>query len=189
MAARRRAARALGIVNRQRPEQETVDDGEDRRVGADTERERRDDHDGERALPGEEPERVTDVAADVVEERAVTSGADPFLHLLDAADLDQREAPRLGGGNPSAILSAVDISTNERASSSRSASARSRRRIHDSTDATRLGVSCALQHAARWQTTCDPNGACAARAACGRTPSPPFRLPKEEAPPIMATVI
>ena len=41
----------LGIFDWQRPEEEAVDDGEDRRVGADAQRERGDDHGGERALP------------------------------------------------------------------------------------------------------------------------------------------
>ena len=51
----------------------------------------------------------------------MTAGANALFHPLDAADFGEREAASLGGGTPSRILSAVDISTNERISSSSSA--------------------------------------------------------------------
>ena len=89
----------LGILDWQRPEEEAVDDGEDRRVGADAQRERGDDHGGERALPGEEPERVANVAAEVIEKCAVTARTNAFFHPLDAPDLGEGEAASLGGRN------------------------------------------------------------------------------------------
>jgi hypothetical protein len=58
---------AVGIFDWQRPEEEAVDDGEDRRVSADAQRERADDHGGKGALPDEESERVANVPAEVIE--------------------------------------------------------------------------------------------------------------------------
>ena len=40
---------------------------------------------------------MTNVAADVVEQRAVTRGAHAFFGLLDAAKLENRETARFGG--------------------------------------------------------------------------------------------
>ena len=48
----RESHQSIGLVIGQRPQEHGVDDAEERDVGADAERERADDHGGERALPG-----------------------------------------------------------------------------------------------------------------------------------------
>ena len=83
----------------QRPQEHGVDDAEQRDVGANAQRERADDHGGERGLPGEKPERVANVASEVIEERTVTACTNPLLHPLDAPDLGECEAASLGGRN------------------------------------------------------------------------------------------
>ena len=128
---------SIGLVIGQRPQEHGVDNAEERDIGADGQRERADDHSGEHALPGEEPKRVANVAAKVIEERAVTAGTNDLFDALDATDFGEGETASLGGETPSRILSAVDISTNDRISSSSCCSMRSRRRIQDAIDANR----------------------------------------------------
>ena len=83
----------------QRPQEHGVDDAKQRDVGANAQRDRADDHGGERALPGEEPERVANVASEVIEERTVAACTNPLFHRLDAPDLGECEAASLGGRN------------------------------------------------------------------------------------------
>jgi hypothetical protein len=86
----------MRLVDRQRAQQKAVDDREDRGVRADAKRQRQHDR-REAAMRREHPEREPNVLAELVQPCAVAARTDPFLHLLDSAELDQRLAPRFGG--------------------------------------------------------------------------------------------
>jgi hypothetical protein len=66
---------AFGLGIGERPQEQGVDDGEDRRVGADADREDRDRRDGKPARPPQKPPGVADVASDVLEEVGHTVSA------------------------------------------------------------------------------------------------------------------
>ena len=87
----------LGLLHRQGAQEQAVDDGEDRRVRADAERQRQHDHHGEAAVPDERPERIPDIPTDLIQTGTVTRGSHTLLGLLDAAELEDRQAARLGG--------------------------------------------------------------------------------------------
>ena len=80
----------LRIVDRQRLDQHGVDQAEDRRVGADPEPERQQRHQRERRRPPQEPERVADVAAQLVEQPQADGVAAFLLARFNAAELGER---------------------------------------------------------------------------------------------------
>jgi hypothetical protein len=69
----------------ERPQDDHVEDREDRRVGANPERERQQRHDGEDRAAPQGAESVAHVAPDLVEPGAVTRRTDALLRLLDPA--------------------------------------------------------------------------------------------------------
>ena len=103
---------------RQGPQQHGVGEAEDRGGHADADADRHDRCCGEPAIAVEHAQAVADVTNDIVEPDAGANVADAFLDLPDAAHLEQRGPPRLGGVPPSRIRRAVDISTKSLKSSS-----------------------------------------------------------------------
>jgi hypothetical protein len=77
------------------PPQHGVDDAEDRRVGADAERECQHDDGGIAGRPPEDARAVAGVAHGRDERRAKVHVAHTLLDLLDAADLDERGPSRV----------------------------------------------------------------------------------------------
>ena len=65
-------------------------------VRADAEREGEDGGGGEAAILDEHASRIRDILPELFEERAVPRVAHLFLDLLEALQLDERGAPRLG---------------------------------------------------------------------------------------------
>ena len=81
---------SLRVVDRQRLDQHGVDQAEDRRVGADPEPERQQGHQRERRRPPQQPERVADVAAQLVDQPQA-DGVAAFLRArVHAAELGER---------------------------------------------------------------------------------------------------
>jgi hypothetical protein len=85
----------LRIADRKPPQHQRVDQTEDGGVGADAEREREDDYQGEARCLGEQAQRVAHVAEDRVERRAVALRADALFRLLEPAERQRRLAPCL----------------------------------------------------------------------------------------------
>ena len=81
---------SLRIVDRQRLDQHGVDQAEDRGVGADPEPERQQGHQRERRRPAQQPERVADVAAQLVDQPQADGVAAFLLARANAAELGER---------------------------------------------------------------------------------------------------
>ncbi len=80
----------MRVIDRQRFDQHGVDQTEDRRVGADPESERQQRHQRERRRPPEKPDRVADVAAQLVDQPQADGVAAFFLARVNAAELGER---------------------------------------------------------------------------------------------------
>ena len=80
--------------DRQRPQQERVDEREDRRIGTDAECKRGDDRAREGGPAFERSNAKAQIARDGLEARGPAHLAARLLHLLDAAEFDARAAQR-----------------------------------------------------------------------------------------------
>ena len=76
-----------GAGIRDRPKEHCVNDAEDRRVGADPEREREDGGCGEPFVPAQLTQGVSHVLRERIDERPAALIAIGFLDLLDSAEL------------------------------------------------------------------------------------------------------
>ena len=85
----------FGVAHRQRAQQHRVDQREDRGVGADAQAERQRRRHDEAGPLQQAADAVAHVLRDVVCPAGAAHVAAGFLHLLDAADLERGQAPRL----------------------------------------------------------------------------------------------
>ena len=115
----------VAVAVGQRLEQHAADDAEDRRVGADAERQREDDDGGEAGAVSQRAQRVPEIGRDALEPGQSALVAHGFGRLREAAGREQRlrGAPR-PGAMPRRMFSAVSISRCACISSRRSSSAR-----------------------------------------------------------------
>ncbi len=89
------ANQPIGMRVGQRPQEQRVDDAENCRVGADAEREGRDDHERERWIPPEAPQRVTGVLPQVIEPDQPARLVEALLRGGDVAEPPMRHRARL----------------------------------------------------------------------------------------------
>jgi hypothetical protein len=99
------AARRVGAENHdeprrigegERPQQHSVDDTEDRAVGADAERERADRDRGEARVPAQRAERVDEILLERINELDAAPVAIPLLRRFHAAEREHRLSPLEG---------------------------------------------------------------------------------------------
>jgi hypothetical protein len=93
---------SLWIANRQPPQQEGIDETEDRGVRADAERERENGDEGERGRAPQRPERVLQIAPCIVDPTERPRIAMKLLRLLDPAERQPRGMACLFRQHPSA---------------------------------------------------------------------------------------
>ena len=94
---------AVGIVKWQRPQEDTIDDGEDRGVGADAERHREHGREGKRRRGAQAPQRVREVSSEIVHValpsarrlHAAVDAAHVPPGVIDVAELAQGLRPRV----------------------------------------------------------------------------------------------
>src|SRR6185369_16526419 len=86
---------AVRLLDRQPSEQHRVDDAEQRRVGADAERERDDGDGGEARRLAHHAQAVAHVLRELLDEADAARVARLLLELLDAAEAAQRGRARL----------------------------------------------------------------------------------------------
>ena len=92
----------VAVAVRQRREQDAVDDGKNRGVGADAEAERQDGSQGVAGRSQEHPHAVARVLPEIVPEGGAADVAHFLLHAIDAAEVAERRTPRLGRRHPGA---------------------------------------------------------------------------------------
>jgi hypothetical protein len=80
---------APGLLHRQRPQQHSVNQGEDGDVRADAERQRQHSNDGEPGIPPQRPQRVAEVF-DEIFQPAPTHVPDCLFDLFHVAELEER---------------------------------------------------------------------------------------------------
>jgi hypothetical protein len=101
----------LRVSHRQPPQHQRIDQAEDGGIGADAQRQRQHDDKREAWVFGEHPEGISNVSSNLVEQRSMAMGPDPFLRPFDPAEIKDGQATRLGGQHSVAHLSAVAMST------------------------------------------------------------------------------
>ena len=92
----------IGVADRQRAQQQIVDEAEERRVGADAERQRQRDHGGERRTLQQHAQRIPDVLRQRVGHGDASLFAVGFAELLGAAEPPERDAARFVRRQPGA---------------------------------------------------------------------------------------
>ena len=92
---RREAHQLLRRRISERPQNHAPEDREDRRVGADAERQRQQRDGGEHGAAPKRADPVAQIAPDLVQPRAVTRRSDALLRLFHAAEMQHRGSPRL----------------------------------------------------------------------------------------------
>ncbi len=100
----------LGLADRERLQQDAVDEGEDRAVGADAEGERGHGDQRERGAAAQDAQTVAHVLRELVEPARAARVAAFFLDLLHAAERQPRPAARLGSVAPDRTSSATSRS-------------------------------------------------------------------------------
>ena len=83
----------FAVLVGQRPQQHAIDDAENRRVGADPERHRDDDHERETGIAAQAANAVTDVLGGDFDEARQPLVAHVVFDALDPAEQPQRLAP------------------------------------------------------------------------------------------------
>ena len=87
---------AIGVGNRERPQQHVVDDGKEGGARGDPERERRGDEEGEHRMPAQHPRAVLHVARQRVDERRPRLIVDLLFDARLAAERAARGIARIG---------------------------------------------------------------------------------------------
>ena len=90
---RREMHQLLGMGIPDRPQDDRVDDREDRGVDADAERQRHQRHGGEHGTAPKRAKRVAQIASDLVQPGAVTSRPHALLRLFHAPEMKHRRPP------------------------------------------------------------------------------------------------
>ena len=90
----------LRVSNRKHSQQDSVDQAEDRGIGANPERERQNRDGGKPAIAPEHAERLTQVGAEIVEMMEPPAPAALLFRTVDAAEFGPRPALRHSRGTP-----------------------------------------------------------------------------------------
>jgi hypothetical protein len=85
---------AVGFGIRERAQEHAVDDAENRRVGADADRQREDRHRGEAGMTAQRAQAVADVAREMLDGAGAELVPRSLAHLLYPAEPDHRLPPR-----------------------------------------------------------------------------------------------